>query len=203
MDKKVLLRLLSHKADDIQSVIASMADSGEIFDIEIDILKSKIRDLYDDAGLLCNVEIEAEPEAEPVISEPQVEIQPQMPDAAAEDVEEAPVEREETTEPILPPVFPEIKITEQHSEKPKSSFLTGVKMEAVNDIMVAIGLNDRFLFTRELFNNDSDLFFKTIKELNQKNSWNDALSYLNEHFNWDKDDQTVELFQSFVKRRFI
>jgi len=76
-------------------------------------------------------------------------------------------------------------------------------MQAVDDIMVAIGLNDRFLFTRELFNNDAELFTKTIGVLNQKGSWENAAAFLNDNFSWDSEDPTLILFLSFVKRRFV
>ena len=88
-------------------------------------------------------------------------------------------------------------------KEPGEKLLTGIKMQAVEDIMVAIGLNDRFLFTRELFNNDSELFKSTINSLNKQASWDDAVAYLNEKFSWNPNDPTLILFLSFVRRRFI
>lgn len=88
-------------------------------------------------------------------------------------------------------------------ELSNGNILTGVNMEAVDDIMVAIGLNDRFLFTRELFDNDAEMFERTITNLNKMKSWNEANSYLNENFSWNSEDPSLILFISFVKRRYI
>ena len=65
----------------------------------------------------------------------------------------------------------------------------------------AIGLNDRFLFIRELFGNDTSLFNKTIRQLDQMQSLDEAVSFLSNNFKWRKNDPSLK-FAQLIKRRF-
>lgn len=240
MDKKVLLRLLSHKVKEIETFLDTLHQSGIVHDIEIDILLSKIRTVYDDVKLLAASDSPEIRNEEPQVSEAippantQVTSQAsgQLPTQSVENPEpEIVPEPEVIPEPVIvsePEIAPEAEIipkpevihepeslqevkndnsvnsnrfaiSGEHSDKR----LSGVKMQAVEDIMVAIGLNDRFLFIRELFNNDSALFSATVNVLNEKENWGNALAYLNEKFSWDSEDPTLVLFLGFVRRRFV
>jgi hypothetical protein len=65
----------------------------------------------------------------------------------------------------------------------------------------AIGLNDRFQFIRELFRNDAGLFNKTVKQIDQMQDINEAVTYLNSNFKWKKNETSLK-FAQLVKRRF-
>lgn len=82
---------------------------------------------------------------------------------------------------------------------PKSTSNT----QPVSDILVAIGLNDRFLFTRELFNNDSVLFRSTINQLNNLGGYDEAIDHLKKSFSWDAEDLVADQFLQIVKRRYL
>ena len=91
--------------------------------------------------------------------------------------------------------------------------------KSVNDLLVAdkhdhlfegkplkslregVGINDRFLFIRELFGGDSDNFNRVIDELDQLATLNEAVSYLKANFKWSKSD-SAEKFLQLVKRRY-
>ena len=64
-----------------------------------------------------------------------------------------------------------------------------------------IGLNDRFLFIRELFSGDSDQFNKTIETLDGFSNIKEAVEYLKFNFKWSKSD-AGEKFLHLVKRRY-
>jgi len=87
--------------------------------------------------------------------------------------------------------------------KAKSSPKTTSNNQPVSDILVAIGLNDRFFYTRELFNNDSALFKSTVTKLNNLPSFGTAKDYLLQSFNWDQENETVDQFLTVVKRRYL
>lgn len=71
----------------------------------------------------------------------------------------------------------------------------------IEKLDVAIGLNDRFQYTRELFNNDPELFRQTIHQIDQSKNLNEAVDYLNTNFKWEKTDTSVH-FAQLIKRRF-
>jgi hypothetical protein len=73
---------------------------------------------------------------------------------------------------------------------------------AVEDIRQAISLGDRFLFQRELFAGNGELMQKTLDELNALGSLNEAMDYVLNNFEWDKESTAVQLFENVLKRRF-
>jgi hypothetical protein len=72
----------------------------------------------------------------------------------------------------------------------------------ISDLMSAIGINDRFTFIRELFNNDKKAFETAILTLNDAGSYNNANDYLMQQFNWDMDSEAVQLLLSILRRKY-
>ena len=73
---------------------------------------------------------------------------------------------------------------------------------AVEDIRQAISLGDRFLFQRELFAGNGELMQKTLDEINSLGSLSEAMDYVLDNFEWDKESTAVQLFENVLKRRF-
>jgi len=71
----------------------------------------------------------------------------------------------------------------------------------VSKLETAIGLNDRFQFIRELFNNDAGLFNRTVKHIDQMYRLDEAVTFLNSSFKWKKNETSMK-FAQLVKRRF-
>ena len=123
----------------------------------------------------------AEPEPEPVVELPIVE--PVVEPAPAPAPEPAPAP---APQPASRPV-------------PQQTSLFGT---AVEDIRQAISLGDRFLFQRELFAGNGELMQKTLDEINTLSSLGEAMGYVRDNFDWDKDSTAVQLFENVLKRRF-
>ena len=73
---------------------------------------------------------------------------------------------------------------------------------AIKSIKEEIAINDRFLFTRELFGNDSAKFETTVTVLDQLPSIQEAVNFLKMNFKWS-NSETSQKFLGLVKRRFI
>ncbi|MDR1859539.1 MAG: hypothetical protein LBR06_01280 [Bacteroidales bacterium] len=71
----------------------------------------------------------------------------------------------------------------------------------VNRLAGAIGLNDKFQFIRELFDNDTNLFDTTVEKIDRLDNIQQAVSYLNQNFKWKKNEFSLR-FAQLVKRRF-
>jgi len=121
--------------------------------------------------------------------------------------EEIPEQREE----ILAEEFREVKKTlnetlgESHQMvndilAPEKSE-PGYKLVPIDSIWDGIGINDRFLYVRELFANNSAKFGSTIEALDKLESIHDAVNYLKSNFKWNKT-ATSQKFLVLVKRRF-
>ena len=73
--------------------------------------------------------------------------------------------------------------------------------KAVSDIRQAISLGDRFLYQRELFGQNAELMQRTLAELNELGSFNEAIAYIN-RFGWDTESSTYQQFIVTLHRRF-
>jgi hypothetical protein len=94
---------------------------------------------------------------------------------------------------------PEIKEEPAPRTVPTQTSLFG---SAVSDIRQAISLGDRFLFQRELFAGNGELMQKTLDDLNALSSFDEAIEYIQENFEWDMECTAVQLFENVLKRRF-
>lgn len=175
---------------------------GEMLeDPEIEILKEKRRLLEEELDRLETLEIAddapisteepvVELEPEPVVEEPApapiLELEPV--------VEPAPVAE---PEPVVEPA----PVVEKPAPRPVPQ-QTSLFGAAVEDIRQAISLGDRFLFQRELFAGNGELMQKTLDEINNLGSLNEAMDYVLDNFDWDKESTAVQLFENVLKRRF-
>ena len=74
--------------------------------------------------------------------------------------------------------------------------------KAVDDIRKAISLGDRFLYQRELFGQNAELMQKTLTELNELSTYEEAIQYIGKHFQWDTESSTYQQFLVTLHRRF-
>lgn len=71
------------------------------------------------------------------------------------------------------------------------------------NIESAIGINDKFLFVRDLFNGDMQLYLKTLERLNKAQDFNEAFGIVNDEFEWDMDGYPAQKLLELVRRKFI
>lgn len=120
--------------------------------------------------------------------QPQAETQPEP--VAAE-----PAQEEPKAEPA-PAVAPAEPV---HTDAHKANTAYGAP---VTDLKQAISIGDRFLYQRELFGKNGELMQRTIADLNGLNTFDEAMEYIDRHFNWDKEQPSYELFVNALHRRF-
>lgn len=151
-------------------------------------------------------ELKNRPAAEPQVVEKVVEKIVEKPvEVIKEVIVEKPVEVEtpKAAEPepvVIPEPEPVIKepapvVEEQPSPK------AAVYGKAVDDIRQAISLGDRFLYQRELFGQNAEMMQRTLTELNELNTYEDAIRYIS-RFNWDTESHTYQQFLVTLHRRF-
>jgi hypothetical protein len=78
-----------------------------------------------------------------------------------------------------------------------------VLLTPIKDLSKGIGLNDKFLFAKELFGGNAQQFGKTITVINEMNSIEDALEYIKNNFSWHENNTVVKHFITLVRRRFM
>ena len=110
--------------------------------------------------------------------------------------------------PIVEPDVPEtqeIMETPTETEEPISEETVSPKAaiygKSVTDIRQAISLGDRFLYQRELFGQNAELMQKTLNELNELGSFEEAVAYIS-RFGWDTESNSYQQFIVTLHRRF-
>jgi hypothetical protein len=78
-----------------------------------------------------------------------------------------------------------------------------MQFKPIKNIETAIGINEKFLFVRELFNGDADTFHKTIRIVNNAANFNEAFNYIHSTFNWNLENEASQKLLELVRRRFI
>ena len=111
--------------------------------------------------------------------------------------------------PIVEPEKPEELVIEEKPEVPEEPVIeeavdhkAAIYGKAVDDIRQAISLGDRFLYQRELFGQNAELMQKTLTELNELGSFDEAVAYISSHFQWDTESSTYQQFLVTLHRRF-
>jgi len=76
----------------------------------------------------------------------------------------------------------------------------------IDDLTVAIGLNQKFQFIKELFEGNAEAYNQAVEKLNKSDSREEALDYLHnevkEPRGWDEEDDTAQAFLQLVERRY-
>ncbi len=77
------------------------------------------------------------------------------------------------------------------------------KQDSVPDIVLSI--NDKFLFTQELFNGDASAYENAVAEINSKITLEESsqlLENLQQKFNWSDESEAIKTLQLKIKNRF-
>lgn len=85
----------------------------------------------------------------------------------------------------------------------KRDMATHLKNKPISDLTKAIGINDKFLFTKELFNGNAEQYAKSIRTLNSFDDINDALIYIQENFSWDDNNEAANQLIDLVRRKLL
>lgn len=133
------------------------------------------------------------------------------------EVEEQPIEEEEVVakEVAEEPVVEEPVVEEPKAEEPQQELFEEPVAEKepaapkamlygkpVDDIRLAISLGDRFLYQRELFGQNAELMLRTLTEINELHSFDEAMTYIGSRFQWDTESNSYQQFIVSLHRRF-
>ena len=77
-----------------------------------------------------------------------------------------------------------------------------IEKNKLSDLRKAFSLNDRYRYRRELFNGSEDLMNEAVITLNNKESLQESLQFLEETTPWDFNNPTVKDFIKILELRF-
>jgi hypothetical protein len=89
---------------------------------------------------------------------------------------------------------------------PEASLAEKLSRKSIGKLADSIALNERFLYSNELFNGNMEAFKRALTELDHIASLDDARRYievqLKSENDWEMDSKIVQGFISLVERRF-
>lgn len=173
--------------ENLEARVASQEERLAAQAIQIAALEAKVEELQN------------RPEPEPKVVEKIVEVEKPV-----EVIKEVIVEKPIAEEPVVEEPVVEEPQPEPEEEEPVKEIASpnaALYGKAVDDIRQAISLGDRFLFQRELFSQNAEMMQKTLTELNELSSFDEAVDYIN-RFGWDTESNTYQQFLVTLHRRF-
>lgn len=207
---------------EIESIVQNFKNDDSITQIEIDLVLDKMRRLYDVFLMLNKANTSKKtyssrkPEFDKIsesVPEAKNEADKTIP-PSVETVEEIVEQENETTnqetreqEDLIETVSDKYQHTQFQNERlgdkaVKKDVSSKLQSRPIGDIKKAIGVNDKFLYTKELFMSNPSLYSQTIEDLNNAEDFEDAMEYLKLNFDWELDDETVSNFIDIIKRKF-
>jgi hypothetical protein len=92
-------------------------------------------------------------------------------------------------------------INEQVQKEPVTTVADD--FQRIPDLQNRLTINQKFMFTKMLFNGDFDLFNNAITKIDSLSSLDEAKSYLDSHYsNWDRESEEYEEFMEMIMKRF-
>ncbi len=131
--------------------------------------------------------------------------------AIIEAVEEVP-EQDELTSELESSISDMIS---SHSSEPVSvnpietednSLAAKLGKKKIDNLVTSVGINEKFLFTNELFEGNTEQFIKTINELNNLASFEEANGYLSNLVakkNWETEEAPYLKLLALVERKYL
>ena len=227
MDNKLVIQLLTSKAEEIQSLLTHLTNEPKDLYDGIELLESRIQGLSQDFKLLkrnCTpkinqITISTEAEKTNVIATERLTNRAEA-DLKTEKTTIVVAEPMQSTDtineelPIIENVINEKQIIEDKRKIEKLIVAEEIQNEPIQligektpsqkliDIQSAIGINDRFLFTRELFENNIDKYNAAISFVNETDKFESVLNWIKSEKEWDLEAPTVTQFIEITKRKF-
>ena len=121
-------------------------------------------------------------------------------------------QEEEKNEPEIGELQFEIPIAEKPSindvfSNTQSSLADKLGKKPIDNLISSIGINEKFLFTDNLFNGSAEDFNEQVRLLNEKEDLSTAMVYINEtlihKYNWKTSSKHYKKFLDLIERRYM
>lgn len=136
-----------------------------------------------------------------------VESTPSPSDSAVEASTSSSEEQEPLTDLSPEEESPGLKtLNDELSPSQRATLADIHRQQKIENIKTYIGVNQRFMFIRELFDNNTDEYNRALDELEQKNTYIEAFNHLRNEYaqphRWKMDSEEVVEFLEIVAKRF-
>ena len=233
MEFKTTLEIVTKDIQDIEKLVGNFKNYSKIPNIELDLALSRLRNVYElllmfksdqpDVNIAPEDAKPAQPNEQkkkavipkadiPVTQEPVSQgavKEIAVPEKVIEPIEKQPDKITKAADPVKPSEkrksdedikYIHEKLGEQVVRKDLTAKLQG---QSIKSIAGSLGINDKFLFIRELFSGNAEVFRQTMEELDNSHNFNEAYSILMDRFQWDMESEPVQMLLNLIRRKFI
>lgn len=81
---------------------------------------------------------------------------------------------------------------------PLAEEITNSKISSLHD---GVGINDKFLMIRDLFDGDETAYKKALEDLDAQESFDDCMIYIVENFAWNPDSEGAKFIMKLLERK--
>ena len=158
--------------------------------------------------IVAEPESEPEPEQFEPASEPALEpaAEPEPVEAVEEPVAEEVEEHHfvsDTTEHVLGEVInADVQTFADTLHPAESAAVDFVGKSAIGSLTEAIGINDRFLLIRDLFDGNAEAFDAAVEKLNSFDNLDDCMVHIVENYEWNPYSEGAKLMMALIERRY-
>ena len=216
----------------VLQILEDSERSGAMSELEKDMVLAELREAYLEVkfGAVLDGSVAPvlpTPEPEPVAEDDEPEVEEEEPEMEVEiifneDDDEDEVIEESAVEPeqenvadeehhnAIMSLYEEGTVTtigEQFHEAPSVADTiacpTGVvEASAIASLRDAIGVADKFMLVRELFNGDNEAYESAITALDSQPSLDDCVIYIAENYTWSPNGEGTKLVMELLQRKY-
>jgi type IV secretory pathway VirB10-like protein len=215
MDRNSIRKEIIALVGNIKNQSDILANEKYPSQLDLELFLHKIEKLYQKSivfnhlSLFDGFEEQEQPEQHPEPAHPPILIAeaPVKKEALiTEHIQELPVPPQpvKAEEPVVQPE-PVPVINKPPVEKAAAPIAPAVQKKALPDLKSAMGINDKFQFTNELFKGNMQEFNIAIEQLNAADTLASALNYLKSMqplYGWDEENETFKRLLNIVNRRY-
>lgn len=88
------------------------------------------------------------------------------------------------------------------NKQTKKDLTTKLQSKPIEDLKNSIGLNEKFLFIKELFRGRPEKYGECIDILNNSGSYDEAMNYIRSNYSWDENDEVAGKLINLLKRKY-
>lgn len=214
MNNKLVIKLIKNNIEEIRNLVIHFQNEEDDLQGGFPLLESRLNSLNKDIEILKSGlnkhEVISDSPLNPIDFESQALSTNKNDRDVVIDVNEITIEKTIHTELEYQPEELTVDKVEQTvstlndklQESRSNNLQEKIQKSKLKDIQSAIGINDQFLFIRELFESNTEEYKSAINYINTQDDYNKIISHFNKFPKWDNEDVTVIQFFDLIKRKF-
>jgi hypothetical protein len=222
MNKEVIIALIKKDIEELGVIAQGLYETTSIPPMIISLASKKTQDVLQNLAQLAQIkaepienktvqsesekpaEVEVKKEDIPLVAQKE-EVLPTTnlvkEEITQKEKDEKPEEKKSTLAEKIG-VKGETKAETISKKKDTNSLGNTIANKKITDIKQAISIADRFRFQRELFSGNADVMNKVLSEIDAFESYELAMAYIQENYQWDAKNEHVNDFFVILHRRF-